>query len=211
MNPHEINDLYHHVSFLSLPQIDGYEPATKAIRFGDLTMADIDKVNAGEGTVPAENPTIPSDPAPYLHEILDTAKRMVPLNFMNMSEEDRKTRIKDIFTTRSFYAKDLIGKNENGSINYDQIIGHIRFLEEFRKELAAEHQAYDLVRRKIIETANAALRAEIAEKDKKYKPLARTEENREKQPRKTELEKKIEKLVKIGLSREAAEKILLGK
>ena len=194
----EDKSLIKHINFLSDVVIDGYHKAGDAIKMDDTSI-----VNDNE---------IPKDPAPYLDNVIKIAKDTVEtFNFINMSDEDRERRIRGIFTTRKFFIKDLFNKNENGSWNYDEVVAHIKFLEAFRKDIAAYHQAYELVRREFVNSANAAQRAEIAEKDKKYKPIERTIESSPSNGKLTELEKKIRKLTKLGISREAAEKILLGK
>ncbi len=127
-----------------------------------------------------------------------------------LSEEFKKERRLKLFNTRTFFCRDLIQIKEDGTKNYEDLIEHIKFLEEIIKDLKSCHQAADLARIEMINQASASERAAIAESDKKYAPKFKEREKIEAE-KMTAQEKQIKKFVAMGLTREAAEKIIFAK
>lgn len=128
----------------------------------------------------------------------------------SMNEEQKKQRRITLFNDRTFQIKNLIRKNENGTTNYDELIDHIKFLEECIKDLKTVHQAAELVKINFINEASTAERYKIKESDRKYIPKYEEREEAEK-IKMTAEEKKIQAFIRMGLSREAAEKIIFAK
>ena len=151
----------------------------------------------------------PAQIFPGLDAALDSMK--VELNgFQHMTEEEKKARRISLFHTRTFFARDLVTKNEDGTKNFESLIEHIKFMEECIKDLKTAHSAADLARLNFINEASVTERAKITEADKKYKPKFEEREKTDGAKMSAD-EKKIQSFIKLGLSRSAAEKIIFGR
>lgn len=127
-----------------------------------------------------------------------------------LTEEFKKDRRIKLFNDRTFYSRSLVTVDANGNKNYDDLIEYIKLLEEIVKDLKTCHQAADLARIGLINEASASERLKIAESDKKYAPKFKEREKAETE-KMTAQEKKIRAFTAMGLSREAAEKIIFAK
>lgn len=180
----------------------------------DSLRNDMDNLEEGQVTDP-ENI---EPPAPIFNfSAIEKIEEIIPAleEQTFMSEEWKKNRRIKLFNDRSFHAKYLIKKKENGTYDYEKMIKYIHFLEECRKDLAAIHQAYDLAKRWHIENENLEARAKIKEEDQKYKSNYKEREEKEKTKsagsKMSPNEKKIAGLVKLGISEDKAKEIILGK
>jgi hypothetical protein len=140
-------------------------------------------------------------------EILSVGEKLKD-QFM-LTEEFKNERRRVLFNTRTFYCRDLVKKNSDGSNNYDDLIEHIKLLEEITKDLKSCKQAAELAKIGMLNIATATERAAIAESDKKYAPKFKDIEKKETE-KMTAQEKKIQGFIKLGLSRAMAEKIIFG-
>lgn len=122
-------------------------------------------------------------------------------------DEWKKQRRLKLFNDRTFFANKLVEKKENGAFEYSKLIEHIKFLEEVIKDFKTIHQAYELVKINHVNNASLEERARIAAEDKKYTPKFKEREANE-VTKQSEYEKKLGKLIKLGISKAAAEKIL---
>ena len=160
------DELDKHVSFFANPVIGGNEIAAGIIQ-GRLKMSSMpaeDKSETDESGNLVPAPVYNFTPIENITSLLPGLKDQTL-----MDDEWKKNRRIKLFNDRSFFARELISKKENGLNDYSKIIEHIHFLEECIKDLKTEHQAYELAKRWHIENASLAERARIAEEDKKYK------------------------------------------
>lgn len=127
-----------------------------------------------------------------------------------LTEEFKKDRRLKLFNTRTFFCRDLVTTNNDGTKNYENLIEHIKFLEEIIKDLKSCYQAADLARVEMLNSATAAERQAITESDKKYAPKFKEREKAETE-KMTAQEKQIRKFISMGLTREAAEKIIFAR
>jgi hypothetical protein len=162
------------------------------------------------GAILATEP--PEQHAPVLPELIEWIKigRSLLGNLLTMTEEEKAERRRNLFISRQFYFKDLIDRDENGNVSYTRAIEQIKFVEECLKDLRTVHQAEELAKRNFISEQSATIRARLREEDKKYEPKFKEREKIEKE-KMTGEEKKIRNFMKLGLSRETAEKIIFAK
>ncbi len=151
----------------------------------------------------------PAQKFPEIQEIIEFAKPKLN-GILKMDEETKKERRIKLFHDRTFFARDLVTIKEDGTKNFDDLIEHIKFLEECIKDLKTAHQAADLAKLQFIQEATVAERERIKATDKQYKPEFKERETANKE-KLTIQEKKIRDFVKLGLSRQAAEQIIFGK
>jgi hypothetical protein len=151
----------------------------------------------------------PADDFSQLFEIISKAKEILGANAL-MDEETKKTRRIGLFNNRKLFVEsEMVSKNGDGSNNYALLKEHIMFLEEFSKDIKTVHSAYETARICFVNNASLSEREKIAESDRKYKPKF-VEREKQETEKLTIAQKNIAKLVKAGLSKEAAEKIIFG-
>lgn len=128
-----------------------------------------------------------------------------------LTEEFKKDRRIRLYTDRRFFMESLVKVDETTGIkNYDDLIEYIKFCEEILKDVKTCHQAAELAKMEMLNSESVRNRASILESDRKYKPIERVEEKKS-VSKITPEEKKIQGLMKLGLTREVAEGIIFAK
>lgn len=105
-----------------------------------------------------------------------------------------------LFNSRKILSQSML----NGSPA--ELIQHIKILETIAATFTVCKKAAELTKIEFLNKASEDQKKAIAEEDKKYKP-----QFKEREAKQTEQEGKINKLVKFGMTRENAEKLIFGK
>lgn len=161
-----------------------------------------------------ERKTCICDPSDYANAIdfIEYCRARVILKDKDgnmLTEEFKKDRRIRFYTDRRFFMETLVSLKENGTKNYDDLVEYIKFCEELGKDIRTCHQAAELAKIDMLNSESVANRAAILESDRKYKVKEVVVEN--KAPKMTQEEKVISQFMKLGLTREAAEKIAFAR
>ncbi len=142
---------------------------------------------------------------PPLHSIIEGMKVTCP--WFNDAEKIEGWYKNITRTGYLDFQRDLIKTNEDGTPDLSLLIAHNHFVEHAIRTFKCLRSAGEMLRINILKDFSAAAKAKITEEDKKYKPQFKEREATDK-IRQTAEEKKIQEFIKLGMSRESAEKIV---
>lgn len=143
---------------------------------------------------------------PILDEIMTQMKSVLP-TFDDKEKLDKW--FIGLYKGSGFRLLDLVKESEDGTKDLSGIIEHNAFLDILIKAFTVRKRAGEYIVIDFLKSASSLEKAKISEEDKKYKPQYKEREKAERE-KLTQAEKQIRKLTGLGMSREDAEKLILG-